>query len=206
MTALEKFTYDGSHDLCHTVYYILHIYILEKWFFFLSGEINSNWYSNYLRLRASPTLSAAFFSAANNCWMPCVLLAIIAFFTVFAAATSLRYKRYDMISWTSARVMKCWCADVLVSHTHGIRLIRYEMALKRTVYHLFHTRVYVYVWMFLIIWFDKHHIFYIHILISRIISMGVCAIGSHQAWMPWSWLHRWFICSVIYSFAVQASK
>lgn len=42
-------------------------FFLESWMF-------------YLRLRASPTLSAAFFSAANNCWIPCVLLAILNFF------------------------------------------------------------------------------------------------------------------------------
>lgn len=30
-----------------------------------------------LRLRASATFSAAFFSAASNCWIPCVWLAII---------------------------------------------------------------------------------------------------------------------------------
>jgi len=41
---------------------------------------NTFWKMENSRLRASATFSAAFFSAASNCWIPCVWLAMISNF------------------------------------------------------------------------------------------------------------------------------
>lgn len=81
---------------------------------------DTNLIFHYIRFLASATFSAARFSAVNNCWIPCVWLAI------FTNISPVRFDHHEMFDWRAKISLVLPAADIdsiEICRHYGVSLV-----------------------------------------------------------------------------------